>query len=421
MQGTGTLKGLARIWREIKKPFLRTATWVKTSSVLQNYEKKIRLLSETNEKIKVAFLVSQSAKWNADSLYRQLEADCRFSPIVLYKPTSVNIDSNEDAEHRFFTEREYHFAAISNGAELRGHKPDIVFYQQPWDALHGDFAPVNVSQYALCLYFPYSIATSIENQNTWKNCFPFFKTVYRHFVFNAAVVEQFNAKGIHNTVATGHPKLDAYLAPIKTNPWKDPKKFKIVYAPHHSFVKNRAMWATFDWNGRELLEWAKAHPDTEWIFKPHPRFRYAVMRQTDIMDESELDAYYAEWSNIGSICVQGDYFDLFRTADLLITDCGSFLTEWLPTKKPCIHLLSDREVPNARSFVHEQNSRHYYKVRKLEELYATMEMLAIRRDDPLMSARIQDAETVPLDSAKNIYYWLIETLMEKSSIVKGDQ
>ena len=423
MEGTAKPKGLAKIWREVKRPFKRSfkpiKKWFKIikerwrEQCSQRNYRRILINLKKKDTIKVVFLVSQCAKWNSDSLYQKLEADRRFSPVILYVPQLAyeQKDSNDEVECRFYRDRGYNFAAIFSSAELRAHKPDIVFYQQPWGNRKGDFAPVQVSQYALCLYFPYSIATTIDRKRVI-DCFSFFKTLYRNFVFNTAVVEEFHAKGVHNTIATGHPKLDAYLTPVKTNPWKDQEKFKIIYAPHHSlvsFANSLLQWGTFDWNGRELLDWAKAHTDTEWIFKPHPRFRYFAMH-SNIMNESELDAYYNEWNNIGSVYTLGDYFDIFRTADLLITDCGSFLTEWLPTEKPCIHLLSRRDGSNIRSFVHEASSRNYYKVKNLEELHAALDMLVIRREDPLAAARIQDAKAIPLDNAKNIHHWLIQTL-----------
>ena len=409
-------KGLKKLWWEIQKSLQQTSVWLKSWSVQRNYRRKIRQLSASHEKVKVVFLVSESAKWNGDSLYQKLDADPRFSPIVLYVPTRRynNLDSSKDTEYQFFVNQGYNFASISKGAELRAHQPDVVFYQQPWDIQYSDFAPAHVSQYALCLYFPYATATSIENVYTWKDCSSFFKTLYCHFVFNTVVVEQFQSRGVHNTIATGHPKMDAYLAPLKTNPWKDSTKFKIIYAPHHSFGKARALWATFAWNGRELLEWAKTHSETEWLFKPHPGFRYKVLHQTNIMTETELDEYYAEWNRIGSVYTLGDYFDMFRNADLMLTDCGSFLTEWLPTKNPCIHLIDENDDKKHRALLHRQSSQHYYKVRNLEELDAALETVVVHRKDPLKSQREEDATHIKFGGSENIYNYLIQTIWGNS-------
>ena len=425
MQVAPQKQGLKKIWQRIKRAVPRYG-WLRAVYLWglaiaelpsvwkthRNYRTRVRELSKSEGKMKVIFLVSESAKWNGDSLYKLLEADSRFYPTILYVPlhTRINTDQTDDFHCQFFKERGYNLAAISSGAELREYKPDIVFFQQPWFLeMEPDLQPMNVSTYALCLYFHYGIAPSIEHQSLWRGNELFYKTLYRHFVFNTAVVKQFQAKGVYNTIVTGHPKMDVYLAPVRTDPWKDRDRFKIIYAPHHSFRDTSTQWATFEWNGLAIQEWAKAHTDTEWIFKPHPAFRSTV-HTMNIMSEAEIDEYYGEWSKIGNVYEQGDYFDMFRTSDLLITDCGSFLTEWLPTEKPCIHLLTNNEAQKIRSPVHENSSRHYYKVNNLEKLNETMEMLVVRREDPLAEARIQDAKTVPLDCAKNIHQWLVETI-----------
>ena len=398
-------------WQRIAKEWLWE--WQLLRNVQQDYEKKISELSQRKDKIKCVFLVFCNTKWNGDSLYKKLDSDSRFSPIVVLAilPTTAAV-SNREANCQFFTERGYDFAVISNGADLQKHKPDVVFYQQSrHEASYVGLMPADISRYALCLYFHYGIAAALA-PHSWDKQSTFYKTLYRNFVFNSAVVEQFQAKGVHNTIATGHPKMDAYLEPVKSQPWKDKEKFKIIYAPHHSVdhcFSSPIRFGTFDWNGSELLEWARTHPDTEWIFKPHPRFRLAVLN-AGIMGEDEINAYYDDWNKIGAVYTQGDYFDVFRTADLLITDCFSFLTEWLPTEKPCIHLLTVNDAHRIRSPVHENSSRHYYKVKNMDELNGTMEMLVVRREDPLAKARIQDAKNIPLDCAKNIHHWLIETL-----------
>ena len=408
-----------RLWlRETKERWLRIARewlWERhlLRNVQQNYAKKIKELSNRKDGIKCVFFVSCNTKWNGDALYKKLDADSRFAPMILYLPLpSDYTETNEDDNRRFFTARGYHFAVIADAADLQTHKPDIVFFQQPWAVLlKGDLTPASVSKYALCLYFHYGISAALS-PSSWDRQSVFYKTLCRNFVFNSAVEEQFNTRGAYNTLATGHPKMDAYLEPVKINPWKDIKKFKIIYAPHHSidhYFSSPIRFATFDWNGRELLDWAKIHTDTEWVFKPHPRFRYAVLN-SGIMNEAETDDYYGEWNKIGTVYEQGDYFDMFRTADLLITDCFSFLTEWLPTEKPCIHLLTVNDARKMHSPVHEKSSRHYYKVQNIGELNAAMEMLAVRREDPMKAARIHDAKNIPMDSAKNIYQWLIDTI-----------
>jgi len=50
------------------------------------------------------------------------------------------------------------------------------------------------------------------------------------------------------------------------------------------------------------------------------------------MTLNEVESYYAEWHNLsnGFVYDEGDYFNIFKSSDALITDCGSFLAEYLP-------------------------------------------------------------------------------------------
>ena len=58
------------------------------------------------------------------------------------------------------------------------------------------------------------------------------------------------------------------------------------------------------------------------------------------MSEEEINNYYKEWKNIGSIYTKGNYLDLFRSSDLMITDGCSFLAEYLPSKMPLVRLVN---------------------------------------------------------------------------------
>jgi CDP-glycerol glycerophosphotransferase (TagB/SpsB family) len=202
--------------------------------------------------------------------------------------------------------------------------------------------------------------------------------------------------------------MDVYSLPIKNSQWKHKNKTKIVYAPHHSFEDNSLRWATFQWNGKYILELAKKYEETcEFIFKPHPRFSYSVV-EAGIMTKKEVDEYYEDWKKIGNIYSEGDYFDIFRTSNMMITDCGSFLTEYLPTGNPVIHLLNSGKESKYRSVLHEYSSQHYYKVYDLDKLEEVFDMLINQGVDPLKSAREKDAAEFSFDSANNIYNFIKE-------------
>jgi len=375
-----------------------------------SYELKIKNLQK-QEKINVAFLVSENSKWNGASLYKKFENDQRFSPMVLVV-IPINAAPETNVDFIWFKERIDRVFAVKTLLDLCAAEPDIVFYQQPWIApqLENGFSPFNVSRYALCLYFSYCIDPGINFEYVWKELGFFFRSVYKHFVFDADTVRQFESYGVYNTIATGQPKLDVYAEPVKSNIWRDLTKIKIIYAPHHSFEENRSMYATFPWNGKQILQLAKNNPHTEWVFKPHPSFISKAIKNK-ILTPKEIDEYFNEWSKIGQIYDKGDYFDIFRTSDLMITDCDSFLAEYLPTGKPVMHLLSERTV--VFSSVTTKCARHYYKIHNLEELNSVFDILVNKREDPLKAERQKDAEEITFNSADNIYNELLKILENK--------
>ena len=58
------------------------------------------------------------------------------------------------------------------------------------------------------------------------------------------------------------------------------------------------------------------------------------------MTREQVEQYFDEWRAIGSIKEGTSYMELFANSSCLITDCGSFLTEYAFTGKPVIHLVS---------------------------------------------------------------------------------
>jgi len=370
-----------------------------------NYARKLKSL-HGQDKINVAFLVWQNAKWNGASLYQKLLSDTRFSTMILIVHMNV---SEDEINYNFFKERGYNAFKVSYLSDLLMHKPDIVFYQQPWFALglRSNFSPFKLSRIALCFYFTYSIDNDIKLPKIWNMCKFFFRAMYKQFLFNMDCVQEFKVRGVHNAIATGHPILDVFNEPVKNNPWHDSKKYKIIYAPHHSLGTGNLQYLTFAWNGRQLLQMAKDNPHTEWIFKPHPFFRKKIVK-FGIMTAQELDNYFSEWEQIGQVYDKGDYFDIFRTSDLMITDAGAFLTQYLPTGNPVIHLIGSNE--SVRGIVGRKSSQHYYKVHDLTELESIFDMLVNQHKDPLKAERQKDAAEITYNAAENIMNVLLKIL-----------
>ena len=94
-----------------------------------------------------------------------------------------------------------------------------------------------------------------------------------------------------------------------------------------------------------MLELAKAHKELNWVFRPHPLlYNFAIT--SGFMRQQDIDRYYDEWKSFAEYSVGGDYIDLFKRSYAMITDCGSFLTEYFVSENPVIHLVSEQLNPN---------------------------------------------------------------------------
>lgn len=362
----------------------------------KNYKKSLKRLKNDfgKRKLNVCFLNSENSKWVYQSLYNQLQTSDYFEPLVIAtidKNFSENDLNKLQTNYEFFKSKginvEYGFDITDKThIPLSKYSPDIIFYQEPWH-LPRNQQPSQTSKYALCCYCSYGTGTT-NGRNEY--CARFFKEVWKYFLDNNFVKQVLIKHGINeeNLFVTGSIKLDAYLNPVNTTKqvWTT-NNFRIIYAPHFSFNKDSILkFGTFDIYYKFFMEFAKAHPEIEFIFKPHPSLRKTIIEQK-LMTEEETDKYYNFWnySENTHLYDKGDYFDIFRTSDLMITDCNSFLTEYLPTQKPVIRLISHKSA--GLNEFGEEISRGYYNIYNPDELKTALKNLIVNKQDNLKETR----------------------------------
>ncbi|MDD1744147.1 MAG: CDP-glycerol glycerophosphotransferase family protein [Methanomassiliicoccales archaeon] len=361
--------------------------------------RRLRKASKTR-KLRIAFLVGENSKWSCQSLYEEFRRSQRFEPIILItgerqgSRSNLELIEKVNETYSFFKARNMnpqlaYDVRRSEYLDLRQFKPDLVFYQQPW-TIDDVQSPTAISKFALGCYVPYSIAGTSEVMVHYPKTFLY--GIWRHFIVSSLVGDEYKSWMTANKeslIITGHPKLDVYNNNEIIN-----EMHYIIYAPHFATKNSVLKLSTFDWSGRYILDFAKRHTELRWVFKPHPLFRSQIIKD-GILTENEISSYYDEWARIGMIYDQGDYFSIFKNSDALITDCSSFLSEYLPTKMPVIHLISENMVtPNPLSRI---ASSHYYKVHNITELEFYLNEVIINKNDPQKEKRIEDIRVLDLD------------------------
>ena len=403
------MKFLKRLRGKVLRSLKRRIVLFRIPYYERRYSHRVRRLARTMLKqpgyrIRVLFLVNNNTKWNAHSVFTAMQDSALFDPyIFVCREPQNQLESKTRNGYAddiaFFEERNIPFihgydAASGKDISPLRFNPDIVFYIQPWGTIKGITDIHTLSRRALTCYIPY--AMQVADYEPHKNT-PFMNYVWRFLVashLNAELLQATMDNRGRNCRVAGYPKLDEYRR-IRTNnaleffPAGSETKPRIIYAPHHSF--DRATFATFDWNGRELLKFAEEHPDTAWVFKPHPRLKYELV-QHGIMTMAEADEYYDAWRSIpnASVYEQGNYFGLFVESTLMITDCISFLGEYLPSGNPVILPVNPRSVGYNELGTIITDS--YYKAHTLKELTDLISSVAICGQDSKKTERQRAAE-----------------------------
>ncbi len=354
--------------------------------------------------IRVAFWCNEKTKWKCQSLYDLMLESSAFHPFIIASKNNAgpNTTSPMTAEnvkdtYKFFSEKglETYYGYDIEKEEfipIKNFSPDIIFYQQPWNipTIQG---PVVASKFALTYYVPYFIA----NVSTFiEYGLRFHQYIYKHYILNNAILKFYSPEMRNegqNLCVVGHPQLDYFYL---TNHKEKEKKY-VIYAPHWSINNPQEGYATFEWNGQYILDFAKKHPEIKWIFKPHPALKRRLETQK-IMTTKEIEMYWNEWEKIGLKYESGDYLDLFAESYAMITDCGSFLTEYFLTEQPLIHLISEKCVgynPSASAVI-----ENYYKAHNIEELEILLNNIVLNKNDSMKENRIKSIESLGF---KNVY------------------
>ena len=400
--------------------------------------KRIRQKAVRGEKIRVLFIVSEIAKWKEQKLYEAMARSKEFEPVVgisAWNAQSESLCPNDEllkvharAEEFFdkLGDKHVRTVCVVDGkrviSDLMEFSPDIVYYTEGWGPC-GEQDSKHVSHFALTCYSPYYVPNyGVISQECHLDVHVF---LWRYFClgrfWSRFLEDSFDLfDHVVKFIPAGHPALDFFSMQKD----RKPKGNCIVYAPHCSVPHPKCdyfpqYYGTFDWNGMAILAYAKQHPEIQWVFKPHPLLRTIMTgkltKGDGLMTSEEVDDYYAEWAKIGTVCTDGDYQDLFLDSRVLITDCGSFLTEYGATGRPVIHLICAK---NCRKPVPPSKMVYdtYYQVHNLDEMYATFKTVIEDAQDPKKEERlaaVKEAGIADVNASENIVNYLRKELCRK--------
>lgn len=378
---------------------------------------RLRAKVKANKTVKVFFLISYAAKFESKSVYNAMVGNPLYEPyIFIVHPRDALFTKEpvyyEEAQKNYelFIERGYKtifgYDDRMRPLIMQDLNPDIIFYSNPnlYQASYYSMKYLNAN-YLTC-YIPYYYSSeSIHsshfaylNKNAnilsaWK----VFKESY--YAFQAYIREvQFAPSGVYmspgsNAVLSGYPKLDVYA---KDESLLDiPEKLcngnpTVIYAPHWT-INTSSHFSTFHLFHQQFLDMLDLYPNVNFVFKPHPDLKNRLIdmqkkREPAPLTPEEYDAYIQTWDNKrnGLFVWDGEYIDLFRKSSLLITDCGSFISEYFPSGNPCIYIFNPQRK-NPWGFYNELAHEFldgYYLHSDWDGIESQFRSIIIDEDDP---------------------------------------
>lgn len=306
-------------------------------------------------KIKCLFLIHNIESWDSVfSVYNEMLHCEKFNVIIAsinrrYPGSSIFKD--EDYVHRILTQlgiEHIRFNNVNSYDDLNIIKslaPDVIFRQSQWDNdIPPGFSTNNLRFSKLCL-IPYEIMNFVQLGFNHLSSY-YHTSCWKLFVANKQTKieqEQHDKLNGLNVFVTGHPKVKALKEakpfwPISSNP--NVKKFKILWASHHSIDHNWSNFSVFLNIYNDMLNWAKSDNSIEFVFSPHPALVTVLESLNDPIQKESINNFFTEWNQLDNTNYyrEGPYGPLFQSSDILIIDGISWLLEYQLMKKPIIFI-----------------------------------------------------------------------------------
>lgn len=374
-------------------------------------------------KIRVLFVLQYAQIWTSlRSVYQSLSASDNLDVKVL-KSEFIHASASDDnmMQLDLLCHHEKIDAETNVDSVLSDFQPHVVFVQNPYDSTRVQ-ALQSYRLVALGIrvaYVPYGIEMGggLDNIQYQFNS-EVQQLAWRVFVRssrNKAMYAKHCDVGDSHVVVTGHPKFDAQLDidAYIINPKLKAKiagRPVVLWTPHFS-VGLPASWSTYRIYNQVIMQQTLARQDVFFIIRPHPLFFKEMLRQHlwGIEGEAEFRSRCDQQDNLW-LDETADYTESFYASNAIMTDVGSFLLEYLPTKKPILYL----HHPQGLGLNDDADLvEHYYRADKPDDIPNYIDMVSKGLD--LMKEKrtlIQDEFLFGLDGSagQRIAKYLIDEL-----------
>lgn len=371
----------------------------------KNNERNLARIRQ-KDKITVVFFASNVAMWRYQGLYDEMQRYPRFKTYIVFSPlkcfSTNELEDGFNGLRTYFKERNIEFFDFDlkkqEGCHVETLEPDILFYPQPYYTIM-TYKPHRYQRYgkALLGYYPYGLFLSEPqgdfNEDMHNRAWRLFYPSEMH----KKLAKQYAAIGDKNVVVTGYPNADNYLTSVFADVWKkqDKHKKRVIWAPHFTIYSDGWMNATCFLSLAEgMLALADKYKDKiQFAFKPHPRLLSELYGHPK-WGKVKADSYYREWALKDNCQLEkGAFVDLFRGSDAMVHDSGSFMIEYLYTKKPVMYTSYDIETFKASISEFDKKAVNaHYQGHTIEDIEKFLIEVVVNEDDCMADIRCTFAD-----------------------------
>ena len=351
------------------------------------------------DKIKIAFSLWDPSMWCGDKLYKMFADNPRFEPTIFLYMEAAN--DNELKQKDFaqgiarFKSRGINVVPVVDG-ETKIPQQDVLILLIPYPNWYPvEFQTLFLTAETLVTYIPYSFESTLSDMYKW----PVYEIgwkIFFDFMWNLKIGSLNCVTGGANFYYSGYPKVDIFEdAEAKLSfPWKmvQPNAKKIIWAPHWTipsqWTPRKYACANFQYVYKFMYEFAKNHPETSWVVKPHPKLLTEAVDSHVFSSVEAFEEYIQAWNDLpnAQFYTGGYYQPIFATSDGMIQDSCSFIAEYQYTHKPMIYLTRPEQHFNesGRKIL---NASYCVDGRDLETIANLLQKVFIEGNDPLKDAR----------------------------------
>lgn len=354
------------------------------------------------DQIKCVFLGLFSEVWKYDDIYKIMESNPRFDPVIVVCPiVNYGFDNmlhRMDDCYFYFKQKGYHVIKSYDCQKQkyidlqRDVRPDIIFYTSPYKGLIDDRYFITEFPNILTVYVPYYFNEGVSYKIAYDTLFQ--NLLWRRYVetdFHKSLSNTYGRNHGRNSVVTGYPGIEKFLnttSELNNSCWKIKSNSlkRIIWAPHHTLqAVGTCHYSCFLQYCDIMVNFAQKYKDEiQFVFKPHPLLR----NKLDLLwGKEKTDAYYDLWDNMPNTSLRdGEYTGLFMTSDAMIHDSGSFLIEYLYVNKPVLRTLNDIPLEDMYNQFALKCLDQYYKAHNEQDIEQFIQNL-INGVDPLKEQR----------------------------------